>query len=403
MARVEFVTPNHERKYPEHGTNDHPFMYDPQTDIVHIGPLDYYHIDAFKDPDLDDLDMYDKAYGRVSPNGTGYWSYGSGRRSPTALEDIAKAFGQQARQPEWESDDVWDRISNILDPIHDTLSPVVWDYPGDPRPKLKEQHRKWIVREIMALAAKFEPNPEVWLTLVLTGSLTTYQYSDTSDVDVSLFVDPFKLPDWDRAKLIGMMIDNMDGTKLPGTPYEMQAFVVPKNVSTADLYQHGLRSGYDLLKTQWLVPPDRSRVRDVQREQNADYVYALESADKMERLLRYEPEKAVKFWHQIHQRRRRDQRAGKGDFSQANIVYKFLANRGLFPQISEVSGEYIANTQVPLGWPWRPGTPVRHRLLGTPGVIRDIDPENMRAYVEFKGQHDSFGDWKDAHQLEFVG
>jgi hypothetical protein len=104
----------------------------------------------------------------------------------------------------------------------------------------------------------------------------------------------------------------------------------------------GLRSGYDILQDHWIVPPERARIHDVEREQNADYIYALESADKMERLLRYEPQKAVQYWHQIHSRRRRDQQAGKGDYSQANIVYKFLANRGLFPEISGVSGEYIA-------------------------------------------------------------
>jgi hypothetical protein len=234
------------------------------------------------------------------------------------------------------------RRANILDPIHDILAPTVWDDPGAPRPHLKDAHRKWIMREVYTHASHFEPNADAWLTLVLTGSLTTYQYSDTSDCDVSLFIDPFKLPEWDRAKLIGLMIEHMDGTKLPGTPFEMQCFVVAKNISTADLYQPGLRSGYDIKRQTWIVPPDKSRTHDVQREQNADYVYALESADKMERLLRYETDKAVQYWHQIHKRRMRDQRAGKGDFSQANIVYKFLANRGLFPEISQASGEYIA-------------------------------------------------------------
>jgi hypothetical protein len=62
----------------------------------------------------------------------------------------------------------------------------------------------------------------------------------------------------------------------------------------------------------------------------------------MDRLLKYEPDKAVMLWHQIHKRRRRDHQAGKGDYSDSNITYKMLANRGLFPAISEVSGEYIA-------------------------------------------------------------
>ena len=234
------------------------------------------------------------------------------------------------------------RKSNILDPIHDTLPPDVWDDPGSPTPTLKPVHRRWIISEIHRHAKTFHPHPEQWLQLVLTGSLTTYQYSAASDCDVSLFVDPHFLPEWDRARLIALMIEHVDGTTLPGTPYQMQGFVVAKNIGMADLYQPGLRSGYDIIQQNWIQPPDKSRVHDVEREYNTDYVYALESADKMERLLRYEPDKAVKFWHQIHQRRMRDQKAGKGDFSQANIVYKFLANRELFPRISEVSGEYIA-------------------------------------------------------------
>lgn len=233
------------------------------------------------------------------------------------------------------------RRSNILDPIHDTLEPRIWDDPGSIAPKLKPEHRKWITKELQRVAEKLAPNPDRWLRLIFTGSLTAYQYGDTSDCDISLFVDPHYLPEWSRGKLIGLMVSNLDGVRLPGTPFEMQGFVVAKNISPADLYQPGLRSGYDISADHWLVPPDRTRTHDVEREYNIDYIYALESADKMERLLRYDPDKAILFWHQIHKRRMRDQTKGKGDFSQANIVYKMLAHRGLFPQLSDVSGEYI--------------------------------------------------------------
>lgn len=267
-----------------------------------------------------------------------YW-YQNAENFPRNLPGVLPASQQMALNMQQAQQG---RQANILDPIHDILPPTVWEDSGSPEPKLKSAHRRWLLRTLMQHAAKFEDNPEQWASFILTGSLTTYQYSDTSDCDVSLFVDPHTLPEWSRAKLIGVMIDNFDGVKLPGTPYEMQCFVVARNISKADLYQQGLRSGYDILAEKWLVPPDRTRSHDVAREQNADYIYALESADKMERLLRYEPDKAVQFWHQIHKRRMRDQRAGKGDYSQANVVYKFLANRGLFPAISEASGEYIA-------------------------------------------------------------
>lgn len=235
-------------------------------------------------------------------------------------------------------------LGNILDVVHDELPPNVWDNPTSPKPVLKPVHAHWITTHIYKVLDKHGySSPEKWLTLVLTGSLTTYQYGPESDCDVSLFVNATQLPEWSRAEMVGIMVEYGDGVILPGTSYPMQCYVVPHGIKPADLYKPGLRSGYDIQKHHWFEPPDPSRAHDVQAQENGFYTYALEQADKMERLLRYEPQKAVQFWHQIHARRRRDQQAGKGDFSEANIVYKFLANRGLFPEIAQVSGEHIAS------------------------------------------------------------
>lgn len=233
--------------------------------------------------------------------------------------------------------------ANILDPIHESLPRDVWNHPASPEPKLRGQHAKWIRTTVEhVLASAGYTHMQDWLSLVLTGSLTTFQYDKHSDCDVSVFVDAEAFPEWSRAEMIGLMVEACDGLILPGTPYQMQMFVVAKGIAKKDLYQPGLRSGWDIDKGRWIEPPDPTRVHDVEKEMNASYAYALEQADKMERLLRYEPDKAVTFWHQLHNRRRRDQQAGKGDYSDSNIVYKFLANRGLMPSIAEVSGEYIA-------------------------------------------------------------
>lgn len=240
------------------------------------------------------------------------------------------------------------RQANILDPIHDSLPSDVWDTPEADAPRLKPQHRKWITTTVVsALTAHGYTHVERWLSLVLTGSLTTYQYSPESDCDISLFVDAEHFPEWSRAEMIGVMVSSVDGTKLPGTTYPLQCFVVDTKVlSKADLYKAGLRSGYDLETDTWVEPPDRSRAHDVAKEDAALYAYAMECADKMERLLRYEPDKAVDYWHQLHRKRRKDQLAGKGDYAPSNVIYKFLDKRGLFKEISEASGEYIAKVAV---------------------------------------------------------
>lgn len=275
--------------------------------------------------------------------------------------------------------------SNILDEIHNELPPEVWDDPAAAKPHLKPQHRKWIrARVHQVLVDGGYTHMDDWLSLVLTGSLTTYQYGSESDCDVSLFVDAEVFPEWSRAEMIGLMTSKMDGTILPGTSFPMQCFVVPPEVKKEDLYKPGLRSGYDLETDEWVEPPDRTRVHDVKREMNNFYAYALEQADKMERLLRYEPDKAVMLWHQIHKKRRRDQLAGKGDYSESNIVYKFLANRGLFPQISDVSGEYIAKTsaievlEAPHGDTGRPPGQTDARAFW-------YDDDNQKIYLSQRG------------------
>lgn len=240
-----------------------------------------------------------------------------------------------------------DHVANILDTIHPTLAHSVWEHPRAERPKLKRQHREWIIHTVQTvLEAYGYHQSDEWLSLVLTGSLTTYQYSDSSDCDVSLFVDAESFPEWSRGEIIGLMVEHVDGTTLPGTPYDMQCFVVPKGLAKEDLYRPGLRSGYDLEHDEWIVPPDPQRSLDIEHQRNEAYVYAMECADKMERLLRYDPERAEDYWHQIHAARRRAQQEGRGDLSLPNIVYKFLANRGLFPRLSELTGEYIAHTSV---------------------------------------------------------
>lgn len=303
----------------------------------------------------DDVDLADHLIG-----------YGEGTHG---MEDTAQMFEQRiGQQP---------RQANILDPVHNELDPAVWDSPDSPEPRLRPEHRQWLTETIHTVLDKHGyDGMENWLTLVFTGSLTTYQYSDESDCDVSLFVDTKVFPEWSRAEMIGVMIGNFDGTNLPGTQHVVQGYVVSSKLTPEDLYKPGLRSGYDISSERWIVPPERDRVHNVEREMNEAYTIALESADKMESLLRYEPQKAVQYWHQIHKRRMRDQQAGKGDYSPSNIIYKMLNNRGLFPQISEVSGEYIA------------------KLAAMPTMYH-VAPREARESIAREGLSGRHGEWED--------
>lgn len=233
--------------------------------------------------------------------------------------------------------------SNILDPIQDALDPDVFDHPEDEAPHLKSEIRDWARENVFKVMKEAGwPDPTDYLHLVLTGSLTTYQWADRSDFDISLFVDVEKFPDWVRADLIKLMIHHMDGTMVPGTTHPVQVFVVPPTIKPENLYKPGLRSAYDLDQEEWIVLPERERAIDVHSQWPEYITYAKMVEDKMRLLLKYDPPGAKVYWHQIHSQRRNDQLAGKGDYARSNITYKWLANRGVFDLISEVTGEYIA-------------------------------------------------------------
>lgn len=236
------------------------------------------------------------------------------------------------REPGIAGDWTIAKSANILDPIHNTLDPSVFDDADSDEPKLKSIHKKWIESLVYDT---FEKNGfhgvRDWGSLVLTGSLTTYQYSDRSDVDVSLFIDSSMLPEWSRAEMIGVAVENCDNKILPGTSHPMQVYVVPSNITREELYKPGIRSGWDFKDEKWIVSPEKNRVHDVQKEMNNAYILGLQAADKMERLIRYEPEKAKMYHKQIHRRRQQDMKRGNGDYADSNIIYKFLDNRGLLP------------------------------------------------------------------------
>lgn len=234
----------------------------------------------------------------------------------------------------WESEGR-PKTSNILDPVQPYLDPSVWLAPNTADPQIKPKLNDWIHKTIYgALERNGYEGPNRWLKMVLTGSLTTYQYSSHSDCDISLFV--VGLPEWSRGEMIGVMVKEFDGILLPGTAHDIQAFVVSKTLTPRDLYRPGLRSAYDLEARKWLVPPDHAMAHDVEHEMNSQYAYALDVVDKMDRLLRYEPEKAVQYYGVLHRRRMRDQTAGKGDFSPSNLAYKMILNRGYGEKLKQL-------------------------------------------------------------------
>lgn len=68
---------------------------------------------------------------------------------------------------------------------------------------------------------------------------------------------------------------------------------------------------------------------------------AKQMAEKMRLALRTDGDAAKRLFQRVHNKRTQDQRAGRGDFSEGNIIYKWLLHEGLFDELRNI-GVYIA-------------------------------------------------------------
>ena len=224
--------------------------------------------------------------------------------------------------------------SNILDPIHDTLDQDVFNG-TTPKTAFFEYHLDHI-REVFR-QNNFNPYA---FDFYLTGSLCTYQYSDKSDVDISIVCNADEFDEEDRADLIGIVIESLDGTFFPRTKHQYQHFVQPIGVDIEDLFVLGLRSAWDFQKNEWVLKPKRP-TREIKKEKPDWILAGVQMSDKINTLIdNHKYEEAKLMYKKVHQKRKEDQ-IDYGDFSEGNVIYKFLDNNGTFDRLRNI-GQRIA-------------------------------------------------------------
>ena len=131
---------------------------------------------------------------------------------------------------------------SVLDPIHQELSKDLWNRNKKIRPAAKkfilDQLEEW-------LSLYTDKKPE---NIYIAGSMTGYQYTDTSDIDVNVII---KLSD-NKIKALSKFLPN--GNPLPGTKHPVNYYVTNK----FKLSKSG--SLYDLLNDKWIVLPKKEKV-----------------------------------------------------------------------------------------------------------------------------------------------
>lgn len=157
------------------------------------------------------------------------------------------------------------KSASILDFRKENLDPAIWDISGE-APVMRPEAREEIInRLIQGLADNGFEKAHEWIDgLFVIGSSTTYQWEPTSDIDVSVKVDPDKFislelqnaPDVDdemiRQMLGEIAWESLNEIDLPGTKHPVNYFFM---TSAYDLELTD--ASYNLLDNEWLkLPPD---------------------------------------------------------------------------------------------------------------------------------------------------
>jgi hypothetical protein len=249
--------------------------------------------------------------------------------------------------------------ANIFDPIQDELDQNVFQGITPRRTIVAFIKRTFFNK----MQEKGIPNPENYFRLVITGSLTTYQYSETSDLDISVAPDYnglaslLGLPTNEvRRQLIRAVTADLDGTFVPGTRHPLQYFVLNLDDDLLAHFKPGMRSGWDLQTQQWIVPPEHERSHDVQKDLPELFIRASAIAEKMRLLLDSGHEDEAKtLFAQIHAKRSLDEQEGLGDFAEGNIVYKYLLHEGLFDRLKGIGVRISSMVVRRYRWGWYNG------------------------------------------------
>jgi hypothetical protein len=237
--------------------------------------------------------------------------------------------------PLTEDEELLYRQSNILDPVHGELDQDVFN---GTKPKIEFfgyhlDHIKEVFRQ-----HGFNKNA---FDFYLTGSLCTYQYSETSDVDISIVCNLDYFSEEDRADLISIVINNLDGTFFPRTRHRYQHFVQPSGIDIYDLFSLGTRAAWDFQKQDWVIEPKKNKTHDILKEKPDWISTGIQISDKINAMIDSGNDADAKMMYQsIHERRRQDEKQ-YGDYSEGNIIYKLLDNNGTFDRLRNI-GQRIA-------------------------------------------------------------
>ena len=204
--------------------------------------------------------------------------------------------------------------------VHDELNQEIWD--GD---KLKRN----VLKSLRAVAQNFYeylkvdvPVEGIWFT----GSLANYNWTNFSDIDLHILVDYSKIGD-DRDFVFEYLDSKKDNwmnihdIKIKGFDVEVYAQDTEE--------EHGATGVYDIMNDEWLRKPSKQKPSINKKSIRKKVKKIVDKLEKLESIK--DVDKIQKKGKEIKDKLKKMRKAGLadvGEFSEENLVFKYLRNNG---------------------------------------------------------------------------
>jgi predicted nucleotidyltransferase len=237
-----------------------------------------------------------------------------------------------------------DNQSKILSSfeLQNILNPKIWISPNSPEVKMKTDIRD----TLLEIAYQFMDfmGVEVFVEdIVMTGSLANYNWSSFSDVDLHLMIDYSQFPkeQWDIYKELfnikKILFNNNHNITVKGYDVELYA---------QDSSEEHTSSGiYSVLFDEWIEKPKKEEVTIDKKSIKNKAIEWMGAIDKViENASEEDLDNAKKLISKYKDKLKKYRKSGlekKGEYSNENLVFKFLRRNGYIEKLYDFENEIM--------------------------------------------------------------
>jgi|10_taG_2_1085330.scaffolds.fasta_scaffold03979_5 hypothetical protein len=230
--------------------------------------------------------------------------------------------------------------------IQDELNPEIWDYKDSSitgEPKMYSDVREKLLEAIDNFINFVGVDLEVE-DVIMTGSLSNYNWSEFSDVDLHVLVDMDALKNKELYKELfaakQSLWNSLHDIGVRG--FEVEVYV---QSSTEPHYSSGV---YSVMNNQWVVSPskvdfdlDDKKILDKTRT----WMEIIDGLERKSYLL--PPDETLEILQKVKDKLKKFRSCGlknKGEFSYENLAFKFLRRNGYLRKLSQLKNQLVDDT-----------------------------------------------------------